>query len=135
MARRRALISFLIALMLLTLSSINALAAGQADGTPPPPVTPSVTPTPPGGGGVINSITQVFHHLVFPAETISEALAGIFNKAAKKESGKMSEEIAKWSGVIGNIVQAPAEGDYARAAQSSLPVAMARLTSPMACVI
>lgn len=124
MARRRALIAVLIALMLLILSSINALAAGPADGTPPPPVTPSVTPTPPGGG-VINSITQVFHHLVFPAETISEALAGIFNKAAKKESGKMSEEIAKWSGVIGDIVQAPREGDYARAAQSSLPVAAA----------
>ena len=125
MARRRALIATLIVLMLLGLSSINALAAGPADGTPPPPVTPSVTPTPPGGGGVVTSISQIFHHLVFPAETISEALAGIFNKAAKKESGKMSEEIAKWSGVIGDIVQAPAEGDYARAAQSSLPVAAA----------
>lgn len=125
MARRRALIATLIALMLLGLSSINALAAAPADGTPPPPVTPSVTPTPPGGGGVVTSISQIFHHLVFPAETISEALAGIFNKAAKKEAGRMSEEVARWTGVIGDIVQAPAEGDYARAAQSSLPVAAA----------
>ncbi len=124
MAKRRALIICLIALMLLGLSSINALAASPAQGTPPPP-TPSVTPTPTDDGGVITSISQIFHHLVFPAETISQALAGIFNKAATREAGRMSEEIAKWTGVIGEIVQAPREGDYARAAQSSLPVAAA----------
>jgi hypothetical protein len=123
-ARRRALIVILIALMLLTLSSISALAAGKAQGElpTPPTIPPTPTPTP---GGVVTSISQIFHHLVFPAETISEALAGIFNKAAAKESGKMSEEIATWSSVIGDIVQAPEEGDYARAAQSSLPVAAA----------
>lgn len=124
MAKRRAVIVCLIALMLLGLSSINALAAGPAQGTPPPP-TPSVTPTPTGDGGVVTSISQIFHHLAFPAETISQALAGIFNKAASREAGRMSEEIAKWTGVIGDIVQAPKEGDYARAAQSSLPVAAA----------
>lgn len=124
MAKRRALIICLIALMLLGLSSINALAASPAQGTPPPP-TPSFTPTPTDDGGVITSISQIFHHLVFPAETISQALAGIFNKAATREAGRMSEEIAKWTGVIGEIVQAPREGDYARAAQSSLPVAAA----------
>jgi hypothetical protein len=124
MAKRRALIICLIALMLLGLSSINALAASPAQGTPPPS-TPTVTPTPTDDGGVITSISQIFHHLVFPAETISEALAGIFNKAANREAGRMGEEIAKWTGVIGDIVQAPREGDYARAAQSSLPVAAA----------
>ncbi len=103
---------------------MNVLAAGSNNGTPPPP-QPSGTPTPPGGGGVVTSITQVFHHLVFPAETISEALTGIFNKAAGKEAGRISQEIAKWSSVIGEIVQAPNAGDYARAAQSSLPVAAA----------
>jgi len=73
----------------------------------------------------VTSITQIFHHLVFPVETISEALAGIFNRAAQKESGRMDKEIAKWTSTIGEIVQAPGEGDYARAAQSSLPVAAA----------
>ncbi|MEI7849999.1 MAG: hypothetical protein WCK35_29675 [Chloroflexota bacterium] len=120
MAKRRALIVLLMVFGLLGLSTINATAAG----TPPPPVNTTPTPTPPGGG-IINSITQVFHHLVFPAETISEALAGIFNRAASKEAGRMNKEIAKWTSVIGEIVQAPGIGDYARAAQSSLPVAAA----------
>lgn len=124
MAKRRALIATMIALMLIGLSSVSAMAASPAQGTPPPS-TPSVTPTPTDDGGVITSISQIFHHLVFPAETISEALAGIFNKAANREAGRMSEEIAKWTGVIGDIIQAPKEGDYARAAQSSLPVAAA----------
>lgn len=124
MAKRRALVTLFIVLGLLGLSTMNALAAGSTNGTPPPP-QPSGTPTPPGGGGVVTSITQVFHHLVFPAETISEALTGIFNKAAGKEAGRISQEIAKWSSVIGEIVQAPNAGDYARAAQSSLPVAAA----------
>lgn len=74
---------------------------------------------------MVASVTQIFHHLVFPAETISEALTGIFNKAAGKEARRISQEIAKWSAVIGQIVQAPNTGDYARAAQSSLPVAAA----------
>lgn len=124
MAKRRALIVALITLMLLGLSSINALAAGLPDGTPPPS-TPSVTPTPTNDGGVVTSISQIFHHLVFPAETISEALAGIFNKAANREAGRMSEEIAKWTSVIGDIVQAPKEGSYTKVAQASLPVAAA----------
>ena len=34
----------------------------------------------------MTQISQVFHHLVFPAETISEALTSIFNKAAEKEA-------------------------------------------------
>lgn len=116
--------AILIALMLLGLSSVSALAASPAQGTPPPP-TPTGTPASPGGGGMVTSISQIFHRLVFPAETISQALAGIFNKAANREAGRMSEEIAKWTGVIGDIIQAPKEGDYTRAAQSSLPVAAA----------
>ena len=92
MAKRRALIVLFMVFSLLGLSTINAMAAG----TPPPPVNTTPTPTPPGGG-IVNSITQVFHHLVFPAETISEALAGIFNRAASKEAGRMNKEIAKWT--------------------------------------
>ena len=94
-------------------------------GSTPSP-TPTATPTPPddgGGGGSV--ISQIFHHLVFPAETISEALTGIFNKAAEKETRQMSEEVARWTGVMGEIIQAPSQGDYNRVAQSSLPVAAA----------
>jgi len=95
--------------------------------TPTPTVTVTVTPTPPtgGGGNVTTTISQIFNHLIFPAETISEALAGIFDKAADKEVRAMSEEVARWTSVIGEIVQAPSQGDYGKVAQSSLPVAAA----------
>jgi hypothetical protein len=95
--------------------------------TPTPTVTVTVTPTPPTGGGgtTTTTISQIFNHLVFPAETISEALAGIFDKAADKEVRAMSEEVARWTSVIGEIVQAPSQGDYSMVAQSSLPVAAA----------
>ena len=106
---------------LLGFSTLNAGASGNRKESPPPPTS---TPSP-GGGGVVTSISQIFYHLVFPAETISEALSGIFNQAATKEAGRISQEIAKWTSVIGDIVQAPQEGDYTRAAQSSLPVAAA----------
>ncbi len=77
------------------------------------------------GGNVLTSISQIFHHLVFPAETISKALTGIFNRAANKETRQMGEEVARWTGILGEIVQAPSQGDYSRVAQSSLPVAAA----------
>lgn len=93
--------------------------------TPTPTVTITVTPTPPTGGNTTTTISQIFNHLVFPAETISEALAGIFDKAADKEVRAMSEEVARWTSVIGEIVQAPSQGDYSTVAQSSLPVAAA----------
>jgi len=95
--------------------------------TPTPTVTVTVTPTPPtgGGGSTTTTISQIFNHLIFPAETISEALAGIFDKAADKEVRAMSEEVARWTSVIGEIVQAPSQGDYSTVAQSSLPVAAA----------
>jgi hypothetical protein len=105
-------------------SSLSGNESPVFDSTPSP--TPTVTPTPPddgGGGGSV--ISQIFHHLVFPAETISEALTGIFNKAAEKETRQMSEEVARWTGVMGEIIQAPSQGDYNRVAQSSLPVAAA----------
>lgn len=94
--------------------------------TPVPPATPP-TPTPPvgGGGSVVTSISQIFHHLVFPAETISEALTKIFNKAARKETSAMDKEVARWTQVIGDILQAPKAGEYSKVAQSSLRVAAA----------
>lgn len=99
--------------------SLNAIY----DLTSPPTLTP--TPDPPDDGGTTTIISDIFHHLVFPAETISEALAGIFDKAADEEISAMGEEVARWTLVIGDIVQAPNNGDYSKVAQSSLPVAAA----------
>lgn len=104
-------------------SSLTGNESPVYDITPSP--TPTATPTLPDDGGGGSVISQIFHHLVFPAETISEALTGIFNKAAEKETRQMSEEVARWTGVMGEIIQAPSQGDYNRVAQSSLPVAAA----------
>jgi hypothetical protein len=130
MKKARPFIVLILFIAMMSLSSL-AMAAAPAQNsntaytlTPTPTVTP--TPTPPdGGGSTITNISQIFHHLVFPAETISEALAGIFDKAADKEVRAMSEEVANWTVVIGEIVQAPSNGDYSKVAQSSLPVAAA----------
>ena len=127
MNAKRILAIVLIVAGLLALNTLQVLAgapaAMQPQATTPPP---TVTPTPtPGGGSVITQISQVFHHLVFPAETISEALTGIFNKAAQKEANRMDAQVAEWTQVIGEIVQAPGEGEYSAVAQASLPVAAA----------
>jgi hypothetical protein len=119
---------FILLFMLFGLAALSMFARpAQALGSAydlTPTATPSPTPTPtPGGTG--SSITEIFYHLVFPAETISEALANIFNKAVQLEVTAMSEEVARWTSVIGEIVQAPSQGDYSKVAQSSLPVAAA----------
>jgi len=120
-ARPFILLFILIGFAALVLAVHPAQALGPVyDGTPTPPPTP--TPTPDGGG---TSITEIFYNLVFPAETISEALANIFNKAVETEINAMSEEVARWTSVIGEIVQAPSQGDYSKVVQSSLPVAAA----------
>ena len=124
MILKRILIIAFMVTGLLSLSTIQALALAPASplaqATTPPPTE---TPTPPGDG--ITQILQIFHHLVFPAETISEALTGIFNKAARKEANRMSEQVAEWTQAIGEIVQAPSQGEYSAVAQASLPVAAA----------
>ena len=133
MKKSRFLIICVIFIALLALSNlamtVTPVHASSANLllTPTPTVTVTVTPTPPtgGGGNTTTTISQIFNHLIFPAETISEALAGIFDKAADKEVRAMSEEVARWTSVIGEIVQAPSQGDYSTVAQSSLPVAAA----------
>ncbi|MBI5933858.1 MAG: hypothetical protein HY867_09135 [Chloroflexi bacterium] len=127
MKKARPFILLFLFLGLVSLSFLGASARpAQALGAPydaTPSPTPSPTPTPDGGGGT--SITEIFYHLVFPAETISQALANIFNKAVEIEINAMSEEVARWTSVIGEIIQAPSQGDYSKVAQSSLPVAAA----------
>jgi hypothetical protein len=126
---------FIVLALFLALMSLTSLAMAASpvqtsslayDITPTSTATATPTPTPPDSdGSTVTNISQIFHHLVFPAETISEALAGIFDKAADKEVRAMSEEVANWTQVIGEIVQAPSNGDYNKVAQSSLPVAAA----------
>ena len=129
MKKARPFIALALFIAFMSLSSLAMAAAPAKDSisaydiTPTP--SPTQTPTPPSGGSTVTSISQIFYRLVFPAETISEALAGIFDKAADKEVRAMSEEVARWTQVIGEIVQAPSQGDYSKVAQSSLPVAAA----------
>jgi len=100
-----------------------------AEGTPPPqPVEIPETPQPPEGEGIsssmfVSSVTKIFHHLVFPAETISEALGNIFMKAATENEQASLGEISTWTSVLANVIQAPSRGSYSDVANSSLPVA------------
>jgi hypothetical protein len=129
MKKARPIIAIALFLAFLSLSSLAMVTSPAQNSNvayDTTPVPPTPTPTPPGeNGSVVTSISQIFHHLTFPAETISEALARIFEKATEKETREMSEEVARWTQVIGEIVQAPSQGDYSKVAQSSLPVAAA----------
>lgn len=88
--------------------------------TPEPTPTPTPTSTPSPGG-----VTQIIHQLLFPAETISEALTNIFAEAAKNEAESLSKQTGDWALLLGQVVQAPSRGYYQAITQSSLPVAAA----------
>jgi hypothetical protein len=94
------------------------------EGTPLPSApTPGPTPTPtPGGGG---GITEIFHNIIFPLDTISKSLGRIFSDAFKGENEQLVLDYATCYQAIGEIIQAPSAGVYARVAQSSWPVAAA----------
>src|SRR5512139_957712 len=131
MSNPRPLLLILPLLLLLSLSSLAMSPAPLPYANPaygatpiPPPTPPTSTPNP-GGGTVVTSISNIFHHLVFPADTISQALTKVFNKAASREASSMDQEVTRWTKVIGEIVQAPSKGEYSKVAQSSLSVAAA----------
>jgi hypothetical protein len=92
--------------------------------TPLPSIpTPGPTPTPtPGGGG---GITEIFHNIIFPLDTISKSLGRIFSDAFKGENAQLILDYATCYQAIGEIIQAPSAGVYAGVAQSSWPVAAA----------
>ncbi len=107
----------------------NGVDVALAEGTPPPP-QPVETPRPPQppqeGGSTsvfINSVSKIIHRLVFPAETISEALGNIFMKAAEANEDAAQREFSTWTSVLVQVVQAPSKGSYSDVARSSLPVA------------
>ena len=107
----------------------NGVGVVLAEGTPPPPqpVETPEPPQPPQEGGstsvFINSVSKIIHRLVFPAETISEALGNIFMKAAEANEDAAQLEFSTWTSVLVQVVQAPSKGSYSDVARSSLPVA------------
>jgi hypothetical protein len=119
------LLSVLFGLLFVVSSGARVVLA---DGTPPPPqpVETPKPPQPPEGGSTsvfVSSVTNIFHHLVFPAETISEALGNIFMKAATENEKASLGEISTWTSVLADVIHAPARGSYTDVARSSLPVA------------
>jgi hypothetical protein len=107
----------------------NGAGVVHAEGTPPPPqpVETPEPPQPPTEGGstsvFINSVSKIIHRLVFPAETISEALGNVFMKAAEANEDAAHLEFSTWTSVLVQVVQAPSKGSYSDVARSSLPVA------------
>jgi hypothetical protein len=128
--RRLSAIFLLGVLLGLLLAASSGARVVLADGTPPPPqpVETPEPPKPPEGEGssssvFVSSVSKIFHHLVFPAETISEALGNIFMKAATENEKTSLGEISTWTSVLADVIQAPARGSYSDVARSSLPVA------------
>ena len=128
--RRLSVIILLGVLFSLLMVISTATGVAFADGTPPPPqpVETPEPPQPPEGEGnstsvFVSSVSKIFHHLVFPAETISEALGNIFMKAATENEKASLGEISTWTSVLADVIQAPARGSYSDVARSSLPVA------------
>ncbi len=110
-------------LLLVALLSLCAIGAAPLPQPPPPddPVpTPSPEPEPP-----TNVVQQVIHRLLFPAETIGQALTNVFNQAAGREAESLSRQTAAWGEAIGEVIQAPSEGWFREQARSSLPTAAA----------
>ncbi len=115
--------------LLIALISLTALAAAPppqpvraAAPTPAPTQAPAPTPPP---EPPTNVVQQVIHRLLFPAETIGQALTNVFNQAAGKEAESLSRQTAAWGEAIGEVVQAPAEGWFKEQARASLPTAAA----------
>ncbi len=122
------LLGVLFGLLLVVSSSTRVVYAADSTPPPPQPVETPEPPQPPEGEGnstsvFVSSVTKIFHHLVFPAETISEALGNIFMKAATENERASLGEISTWTSVLANVIQAPARGSYSDVARSSLPVA------------
>jgi hypothetical protein len=70
-------------------------------------------------------VQQVIHRLLFPAETIGQALTNVFNQAAGREAESLSQQTAVWGEAIGEVIQAPSEGWFREQASASLPTAAA----------
>lgn len=133
------LITILIGLLLLTtiITANPAAAAPAADEsfptpniTPPPPITVTPAPPPVPAGTLTPTpappvITQIFHILRFPANTIYDALTGMFERTSGEAREDIAKEVDQWSPVFAEVFQAPSEKQYTDVAKDSLPVAAA----------
>jgi hypothetical protein len=128
-SRQVGVISILAFLLSLLMIVSSRAGVASAEGTPPPP-EPVETPQPAeppeeesSDSLLITSVSRIIHRLVFPAETISEALGNIFMKAAEANEDAAQLEFSTWTAVLVQVVQAPTKGSYSDVARSSLPVA------------
>jgi len=112
--------SHLLLVALFSLAALGAAPPLQPLPTPAPPPAPTPTPDPPP-----SVIQQVIHRLLFPAETIGQALTNVFNDAAGREAESLSQQTAAWGTAIGEVIQAPSQGWFRQQARSSLPTAAA----------
>lgn len=127
-SRQVGAISILAFLLSLLLVFSSRAGVASAEGTPPPePVETPQPAQPPEEGSsdslLITSVSRIIHRLVFPAETISEALGNIFMKAAEANEDAAQLEFSTWISILVQVVQAPTKGSYSDVARSSLPVA------------
>ena len=106
-------------------------APGGGDPVPGPPGgSPSPAGTSDGGsaaGGVITtvvkSITQIFHFMVFPVGTISEALFDVFNKSLVSSGTWAVQQETQWTTAFGDLFSVPPTGVYDQVASGGLKVA------------
>jgi hypothetical protein len=117
---------FLIVLLVI-LGFFSLAGRGLNDVDGPPGYTrpegsaaPSSAPAS-GGGGV----TTIIHTILFPFSTISEALINVLVRGAEKQIGLNQPLLDGAVAEIGSLLQAPQEGQYARVAGESLPLAAA----------
>ena len=108
---------------LLSLFALGASPPFQPQPTPAPAADPDPAPSPEPEPPT--SVVPIIHRLLFPAETIGQALTNIFNQAAEREAESLSQQTAAWGEAIGEVIQAPSEGWFREQARASLPTAAA----------
>ena len=112
---------------------IDSLGGGDyltppGDPVIPPGASPAGTSDGGGGGGsvittVVKSITQIFHFMVFPVGTISEALFDVFNKSLVSSGTWAVQQETQWTTAFGDLFSAPPTGVYDQVASGGLRVA------------
>ena len=114
---------------------IDSLGGGDyltppGDPVQPPGANPGPAGTSDGGSGggsvistVVKSITQIFHFMVFPVGTISEALFDVFNKSLVSSGTWAVQQETQWTTAFGDLFSAPPTGVYDQVASGGLRVA------------
>src|SRR5271157_1043683 len=114
-----------------TTHAIDSLGGGDylsppGDPVPPPGASPGPAGTSDGGSvitTVVKSITQIFHFMVFPVGTISEALFDVFNKSLVPSGTWAVQQETQWTTAFGDLFSAPPTGVYDQVASGGLRVA------------